>query len=705
MKTMGHEQKNNQKKQKLIIFFLVTFGGVFLALTVVQIYLVSRTSRESFEVSYIQNCQEITGAYSLAITNKINEYMKQMNQYTTADVVQTGDEQQIFQWMQAHVHSRSSDFDYVLYSGKEGSAFIDDGHTGYDLRKRSYFKAIMEDGKDDDVDNPVVDMGKGGQILHVTKAAKVNGKTIGFFSGVVTLSTVQGIVNSVKLGESGFMWLLSGDGTIIVHNDPALIMKKNLVASEDPVPEDLAGVARNMISGKTGFQWVTNLQGKRVCIFYSPVAGTPWSCALEIPADQIYRTADHLIRSLILTAVIIAALLLGIAGLIIFVALRPLQSVETAINKIATGNADLTKRISINANNEIGSVVSGFNRFAEKLQIIISDIKKSNQSLAVSGTDLESTAQNAGESIAQIIENIETVREQITTQAASVEETAGAVNQIASNIASLDRMIETQSSGFTQASAAVEQMIGNIGSVNQSVEKMAGAFDDLQEKAQEGLKKQDDVNIRISQIENQSDMLQEANLAIANIASQTNLLAMNAAIEAAHAGEAGKGFSVVSDEIRKLSETSSAQSKTIGEQLSKIRESIDTVVTVSTGSSEAFTSLSQKIQETDALVRQIKSAMTEQAEGSKQIGQALSTMKDSTVEVRTASQEMSSGNHAILDEVKRLQDATVLMKDSMDVMSAGAGKIQDMGTDLSAVSQRMKSSITGIGNQIDTFTV
>jgi len=703
--TVQTENKHPKKKQKLVVFFLMSLGFAFIVMTALQIFLISKMSSSLIENSYMQDCREITGAYSLAISNKVNEYMKQLNLYTTADVVQTGDTQQIFQWMQAHVQNRSSDFDYVLYCGGNGIAYIDDGHSGYDLTKRSYFKAVMQDGKDSDVDNPVVDMGKGGQILHVTKAAKVNGRTIGFFSGVVKLSSVQDIINSVKLGKSGYMWLIDGDGTIIIHKNADFVMKKNLLSLENGGTSEIAAMATKMISGAAGYTWITNLEHERVCVFYAPIAGTPWSCGLEIPASQMFETSSKLIRYLVLTAVIITCLILLIAGFIIFSTLKPLQKVEKAINGIATGNADLTQRITIDSNNEIGSVVNGFNRFTGKLHTMISDIKNSKQSLAEAGEDLQTTAVNAGSAIEEIIGNIGSVREQITNQASSVEETAGAVNQIAGNIASLERMIETQSAGVTQASASVEEMIGNIDSVNQSVGKMAVSFEELQKKALEGSTKQDDVNTRISEIVKQSDMLQEANQVIANIASQTSLLAMNAAIEAAHAGEAGKGFSVVSDEIRKLSETSSVQSKTIGTQLSNIRNAIDTVVSASSESSSTFKSVSEKIQQTDELVRQIKNAMVEQSEGSKQIGTALSEMNDSTTEVRTASQEMSSGNKAILDEVKRLQDATAVMKNSMSEMSTSAKKINDMGNALTTVSKRMKKSITDIGSQIDTFKI
>lgn len=420
---------------------------------------------------------------------------------------------------------------------------------------------------------------------------------------------------------------------------------------------------------------------------------------------DISAVRENTIKIVAPIAIVLVIILMFVSWLFIRWLMWRISNVTNQLKEMATGEADLTKRVTLRVLDEIGDLVIHFNAFCDKLQAIIGETKNSKDELASSGESMRASTQDTANAITEIITSIDNISNQINVQGDSVQQTAGAVNEISANIESLNQMIENQSSGVTQASATVEQMIGNINSVNNSVGKMVTSFDELEENANMGFKMQNDVNERIQQIATQSEMLQDANTAISSIAEQTNLLAMNAAIEAAHAGEAGKGFAVVADEIRKLSETSSAQSKTISEQLTKIKAQISEVVAASNESSRSFSVVSQKIQETDQLVMQIKAAMEEQNQGSLQITQALKNMNDSTEEVRASSVEMANGNKLILEEVRSLQSATHEMKGSMTEMSHGARKINETGKALADISVQVQDAIGKIGSQIDLFKV
>lgn len=691
-----------QKRQKIAVIFCATLGALICISSFVQILVISRTTEQAVAESYATDCAQITNAYSLALANKISEYLNQMRYYSDADVVYEANEEEILYWLKEHSGNRKAYFSSVMFAGKDGLAYTDIG-TEENISNTSFFKAIVENGRSEYVDNPSRDA-SGNYVFHIARAATLHGEIIGVFAAVVKLDTLLNMVNYIKLGDTGAAWVIADTGLVIAHNDKSFPMKINLLTGMDAAHKSVSDLVSHAIQGGIGSGWVRSVNGRgQDFVAYTPIANTPWTFAFSMSVEQLNATGNYLRTIIVITAILTGLALIFATMFVASKTLRPLKVVEQSINGIASGNADLSKRIDINSNTEIGSVVEGFNRFTEKLQSIVHELKKSKVALSQVGEDLHNSADDTARTNDAILDTVSNLKRLIGTQAQEVEHTSSSVERIAASIGSLEELIDNQAGSVTEASTAVAQMISNINSVNTSVEKMAASFAQLEQNARDGAEKQKSVNARIEQIESESEMLQQANAAISSIASQTNLLAMNAAIEAAHAGAAGQGFSVVADEIRKLSETSSSQSKTIRTQLSKIKESITSVVTASAESSGAFNSVAEGIHSTDELVQLIRTAMQEQTQGSEQINQALSSMNDSTLKVRTASVEMAQGNQAVLEGIKNLQNSTGTMKGSMSQMDESAHKITQSGASLSSITKKMQNSIDNIGSQIDQF--
>ena len=693
-----------KKEKHLLTRILLIVAATILIINTFQVIFIAERTKKITNQQIESDYTDLTKSYASQVVFKLSEYKTALDFYVNSDAAQTGDTEEIAGWLRTTTSKRNKMFDYVAWVDETGKFQADNGNETF-VTQRDYYQAIVKNGADEFIDNPATSLITGKTIIHVCRAVKHGGKNIGFFTGIVSMETINKLVKDITVGETGIATLFSGNGKVISTSGD--LGKMETLAADKANNDVKNHIQTNSTSEYARHFWNRDSHGHKQFNIFSGISGTQWSLVIIIEGAQIFRIANEIILYMAIAATILAVTLILVLSLCVVSIMKPLGVVEKTLQSISSGNADLSKRISVktNADNEIGRLASGFNTFVEKLQHIIIAMKQTKTELVAAGTKLNDSTEDTAASITQIIANIESMTGNIGTQSESVAQTASAVNQIASNIESLNKMIENQSASVTEASAAVEEMIGNINSVNNSVTKMAEEFNQLEQKAADGVQKQDDVNARIQVIETESQALQEANTVISNIAEQTNLLAMNAAIEAAHAGEAGKGFSVVADEIRKLSETSSSQSKTIGEQLKKITDSIQKMVTASQEAGISFSRVSSGINMTNNLVQEIKNAMQEQGEGSKQISIALNCMNDSTSEVRTASSEMSEGNKTILEEIKVLQNATLSMKEGMEEMNIGAKKINETGSNLSSISENMKSSITKIGDEVDQFQV
>lgn len=683
----------------LFVFLLLSF----FALAFILLHSIKKDNTET----YTNFSTQIAERTADGLTYWLESYLKDFGIFSKSYAFTSGDFELACQYLNDNHALIDPSFDFIGIADQSGNMYSSNG-TYQDVAHEPFFTEIQTNGKSSYISDPYPSPDGIGYIFYISAPVNnTNNSFWGVIVGALALSKVNYQITQTTLGQNSFTFALDSDGDIIAHSDPEKIMK-NFYNMRDEATgyKGYHEMVQRMLLSQTGSAIVEDSERNATnYVFFCPINHTNWSLAIAMQQAEISESAMKSTFKIVFISVLIAIILLVITSVYMRVLVHPLVKLKNSITEIASGEADLTKRIQVKSKDEIGEVVMGFNTFTENLRLIIKHIKESKDELAEVDAYMAITTKETSSSINEIISHINTVGSRVDLQGQSVKETAEKVSQIAQSIESLNSMIETQSAGVAQASAAVEQMIGNIVSVTRSTEKMVDSFVELENDTTTGIEKQNSVNEQIQRIQEQSLMLMEANKVISQIASETNLLAMNASIEAAHAGDAGRGFSVVADEIRVLSETSSKQSKRIKDELQKIQDSIGTVVQSSAEAKDAFKSVTEKIHETDQLVQQIKGAMEESEVGSHQITDALKMMNESTTDVHNASGHMSSGNQGILDQIKKLQTATEEITSNVEQMTSSAKQISNNGKTLSDNSETMQSSIAKIGAQIDLFKV
>ena len=684
-----------------------TFSGLVIAILATIALLVALNVRRDVRAIVASESLAVAKARAAQVGELVEKLHWQLNALSLQPQFQSKSRADIMKYIRAFEGKLSPEIASFFFVWPDGVEVTAAGATA-SLVDRAYFKAIMSKSTDWAIGAPAV--GKTLRVPVVPMALAVKderGDVLGAVGVSMKLDTFSQIIASIKVGDSGYGWVVDGTGLVIAHPVADVVMKLKLTeADKSSGYKGLSSLGENMLAVEEGSGSFLSDKGVQMASFHARIPNTPnWVLGINMPETQIQAASTLIIRLFVFSIVGAIAIALVLTLLLGKSIAKPIVRIVGSFKELAEGEADLTKSLVAGRNDEVGDLAKDFNRFIAKLREIVVSLKAAQDELERAGGELRASSSETSGAAAQIYESVSRVGEKSQRQSESVASASSAVEEIAKNIESLEHLISEQAASVTQASASIEEMVGNIGSVTSSIDKMADEFASLSSAAEEGMSIQEATGARITQISERSETLLEANSAIAKIASQTNLLAMNAAIEAAHAGDAGKGFSVVADEIRNLAETSSEQSHTIGAELAQVRKEIEGIVVSSRDTAASFSRVMQKLADTDRIVQEVKSAMSEQKEGSTQVLEALKAMNEITSNVRSGSKEMGAGNETILVAMSGLRDTASEIQKSMEEMAGGVKAITASARKVTEIAEGTAGTIGRMEDAIGRFKV